>query len=119
MLRGINVSGQKKIRMKELKSLYESLNLLNVETYIQSGNIVFDSTESNPQKIAGWIEAQIKRSFDFEVPVLIRGRHDLKRTLGSNPFLTERNEDPAKLSVIFLQDIPSESNLGHPDHSKK
>jgi uncharacterized protein (DUF1697 family) len=42
MLRGINVSGQKKIRMVELRDLYESLNLVNVETYVQSGNVVFD-----------------------------------------------------------------------------
>jgi Protein of unknown function (DUF1697) len=46
MLRGINVSGQKQVRMTELKSLYESLGLENVRTYVQSGNVVFASAQS-------------------------------------------------------------------------
>ena len=61
MLRGINVSGQKKIHMAELKSLYESLGLGNVQTYVQSGNVVFDSAEQDIAKLT-----EIHRSTDRE-----------------------------------------------------
>ena len=49
MLRGINVSGQKKIRMADLKNLYESLGLVEVQTYVQSGNVVFISEEQEAE----------------------------------------------------------------------
>jgi uncharacterized protein (DUF1697 family) len=113
MLRGINVSGQKKIRMVELRDLYESLNLVNVETYVQSGNVVFDSTEGDASKLAELIEAQIAKSFGYAVPVFIRDADDFRRIVDGNPFLKERNEDPAKLYVTFLYRSPSESKLSN------
>jgi uncharacterized protein (DUF1697 family) len=111
MLRGINVSGQKKIRMAELRDLYVSLNLVNVETYLQSGNVVFDSTEGDASKLAELIETQIETSFGYAVPVFIRDANDFQRIIDRNPFLNERNEDPAKLYVTFLYNAPSESKL--------
>jgi uncharacterized protein (DUF1697 family) len=97
MLRGINVSGQKKIRMAELRRLYESLDLVNVKTYVQSGNVVFDSMEQDTSKLAKLIEAQIEQFFGYSVSVFIRDTNDFQRIIASNPFLNERNEDPAKL----------------------
>jgi uncharacterized protein (DUF1697 family) len=111
MLRGINVSGQKKIYMAELRSLYESLNLVNVETYVQSGNVVFDSTEQNASRLAELIEAQIEQSFGYSVSVFIRDTEDFQRIIDNNPFSNERNEDPAKLHVTFLYSSPAESRL--------
>jgi uncharacterized protein (DUF1697 family) len=72
MLRGINVSGQKKIRMADLRNLYESLGLKNVQSYLQSGNVVFDSEENDIDKLRAAIEAQIESSYEFSVPVMIR-----------------------------------------------
>ena len=106
MLRGINVGGQKKIRMTELKSLYESLDLVNVKTYVQSGNVVFDSTEQDASKLAELIEAQIEQFFGYSVSVFIRDVKDFERIIASNPFLNERNEDLAKLHVTFLYSSP-------------
>jgi len=111
MLRGINVSGQKKIQIVELRKLYESLNLVNIETYVQSGNVVFDSTEQDALKLAGLIEGQIEKSFGYAVPVFIRDKKDFQRIIKSNPFLVERNEDSAKLHVTFLYSSPSELKL--------
>ena len=65
MLRGINVSGQKQVRMAELKSLYESLGFENVRTYVQSGNVVFESAEQDGLKLAKQIETGIEKSFGF------------------------------------------------------
>ena len=117
MLRGINVSGQNKIRMMELKSLYESLGLINVKTYVQSGNVVFENTERDASELAVSIEAQIERSFGYVVSVFFRSANDFQRITGGNPFLNGRHEDPDKLHVTFLYNSPSKSQLSNLDIS--
>ena len=107
LLRGINVSGQKMIRMPVLQSLYESLGFTCVRTYLQSGNVVFDAAESDEAALIAQIEGQIKTSLGFDVPVMIRAAGDLRRIIDTNPFLTQRAEDPARLHVLFLSDVPS------------
>jgi len=113
MLRGINVGGQKKIKMAELKELYESLDLVNVKTYIQSGNVIFDSAEQDAAKLVELIEAEIERIFGYAVSVFIRDSQDFQRIIDNNPFLDEREEDPAKLHVTFLYNPPDEANLSN------
>lgn len=106
MLRGINVSGQKSIRMAELKSLYEGLGLLQVRTYVQSGNVLFESPEPDASKLAAQIEGRIEQTYGYRVAVFMRTGEDLERIVQNNPFLTKRNEDPAKLHVTFLYSMP-------------
>ncbi len=101
MLRGINVSGQKMIRMQDLQALYESLKLTNVRTYVQSGNVVFDSKEKDSLKLTKLIENKIEKTFSFSVTVFIRDAKNLKRIIDNNPF-AKRNEDSKKLYVTFL-----------------
>lgn len=113
MLRGINVSGQKKMRMAELRSLCESLNLVKVKTYVQSGNVVFDSTEHDASALAKLIEAHIEQFFGYAVSVFIREPQDFQRIIAGNPFLTKRKEDPARLYVTFLYNHPLETNLSN------
>ena len=69
LLRGINVSGQKKVNMKELKLLYESLQLSNVVTYIQSGNVAFTSNEHSKEKLKTLIESAIEKQYLFNVKI--------------------------------------------------
>jgi len=111
LLRGINVSGQNKIRMPGLKGLYESLNLANVVPYIQSGNVIFDCAEQDPIPLARSIEAEITRSFGTSVRVFLRDKNSFQQIIDSNPFTNQRNEDPEKLHVTFLSDSPSEQGL--------
>jgi len=106
MLRGINVSGQKKIRMADLKSLYESLGLDNVQTYVQSGNVVFDSDEQDIDKLRNSIETQIEKQFGFSVPVLIRTMVDFKRVVENHPFA---QEEAIRVLVTFLYEQPDRS----------
>jgi uncharacterized protein (DUF1697 family) len=107
LLRGINVSGQKTIRMPELKALYESLGFTQVTTYLQSGNVVFDCADREASTVRGSIEKEIERHFSFSVSVLLRDRDDFQRIIGGNPFLAQRNEDPERLHVTFLSALPS------------
>jgi uncharacterized protein (DUF1697 family) len=113
LLRGINVSGQNKFRMVELKRLYESLNLVNVVPYIQTGNVVFNSVEQDPALLARSIEAEIERSFGPSVRVFLRDQDRFQQIIDSNPFSNQRTYDPEKLHVTFLSDPPSESALSN------
>src|SRR4030042_6835320 len=106
MLRGINVGGQKKIRMDTLRGIYEELGFTKVRTYVQSGNVVFASTEQNPSNLVKQIEARIEQACGYPVPVFIRQSHDLKKILTDNPFLNGRNENPIHLHVTFLYRPP-------------
>jgi uncharacterized protein (DUF1697 family) len=111
MLRGINVSGHNKIGMPDLKYLYETLNFRHVLTYVQSGNVVFDTSEKDISGVSSLIESNILKSFGFFVPVVIRDKNDFNKIISHNPFLIDRNEDPAKLHVTFLLNPPSASDL--------
>lgn len=111
MLRGINVSGHNKIGMADLKYLYESLNFRHVLTYVQSGNVIFDSTIWDVPKLTSIIESAILKSFGLTVPVVIRNNTDFQRIINNNPFLINRNEDPAKFHVTFLLNSPAKSDL--------
>jgi len=112
LLRGINVSGQKKILMANLKVLYEQLNFKNVQTYIQSGNVVFDFDEKNSnQEIAQLIEDAITEHYGFNVPILIRNSVELQNTINKNPFVMEAESNPAQVLVTLLSASPKEDNL--------
>jgi uncharacterized protein (DUF1697 family) len=111
LLRGINVSGQKAIRMPDLKALYESLGFTHVTTYLQSGNVVFDCTIPEASTAAATIEQAIERQFGFTVSVLIRNGDDFGRIIEGNPFLPHRNDESEKLHVTFLSDWPSAEAL--------
>ena len=111
MLRGINVSGQNKIKMEELKVLYESLGLKSVKTYIQSGNVIFESPESDVSELVNKIETAIKQAFGFSVIVTIRTMNEFQHVVKNNPFYEKVKEDVKKLHVTFLSDTPSKSSL--------
>lgn len=112
ILRGINVSGQKKILMADLKALYENLGFSEVVTYIQSGNVVFKSVEKEEDKIlAEKIKQSIQQKYNFEVPVIIRSIEEVTHVIESNPFLAQPGIDPEKLHVTFLEDTPLGSSL--------
>jgi uncharacterized protein (DUF1697 family) len=111
LLRGINVGGQKKIRMQELRDLCESISLEDVATYVQSGNLIFSSTDTDPASIASSIERAVRDRFGFEVPVFVRTRAELEEVAGSNPFAAEQDIDENTLAVVFLADRPTPTSL--------
>jgi len=107
ILRGINVSGQRKILMADLKTLYEGLKFKEVITYIQSGNVVFKAETTLPDEaLAKKIEQAISKHYGFEVPVIIRSAEEIKELIKINPFLKNKNVDTEKLHVTFLAQLP-------------
>lgn len=112
ILRGINVSGQKKILMADLKALYEDLKFKEVITYIQSGNVIFKSNvKLSDTELAKKIEQAIYQKCDFEVPVIIRNANEWGNIISTNPFLKEKNINVEKLHVTFLSEIPNKTSL--------
>ena len=106
ILRGINVSGQKKIKMADLKSLYESLGFKNVQTYIQSGNVVFEYKDAAATELQQMIFNAIQKHYDFEVPNLILSPTEIETALKKNPF-----KDIDKMYFTFLADTPIKENI--------
>ncbi|MCX6303941.1 MAG: DUF1697 domain-containing protein [Bacteroidetes bacterium] len=106
ILRGINVSGHKLIKMKSLQEMFDGLGLLNARTYIQSGNVVFGSNFAGHGELEKIIGGEILKCFGFEVPVIVIGGGELKTISANNPFINPRGEDEAKLHVTFLSAEP-------------
>lgn len=102
ILRGINVGGHHKIKMEELRSLYETLGFRNVETYIQSGNVVFELKQAQVKTATKRIEDAIEKRYGFRVGVVLRTAAELRRAMESNPFGDRAGMEPAKLLVCFL-----------------
>ena len=105
MLRGINVSGQKRVPMEELRKCYESLGFGRVRTYIQSGNVVFEHQGANAQNLTDKIESVIKRTFGFDVLVVIKTKEEMLRVIKNLPFT---GLDESKMHVTFLSSKPSD-----------
>jgi uncharacterized protein (DUF1697 family) len=112
ILRGINVSGQKKILMADLKALYEGLDFENVTTYIQSGNVIFKTPKPvSDTDLAKKIESAISKKYGFEVPVIVRTHAEMERILAVNPLLKEKGIDIERLHVTFLEEEPASEKV--------
>lgn len=103
MLRGVNAGGQKRIGMEKLKELYGSLGLRKVRTYIQSGNVVFESPARDGPKLIDEIERLIRDAFGYDVPVLLRTMEEFRQLAANSPF---KDKDPRKVYVTFLSGRP-------------
>jgi len=114
MLRGINVGGNNMIKMEALRALVTGLGHAEVATYIQSGNVIFQSQAGAPARVIGGIEAGINETFGMAIAVILRTREELAGVVRDNPFLT-RGTDPATLHVIFLNEAPDPARLARLD----
>jgi len=110
LLRGINVSGQKKIKMADLRGCLTALGWDDVRTYIQSGNVVFQA-EGVCSKLATQLTAGVQQQFGFDVPVQVLRREDLQRIVAENPFAEVPEDEFHRLLVTFLAAQPAASRL--------
>lgn len=110
LFRGINVGGHNLLPMRELAALLGKLGAHDVETYIQSGNAVFQHASDDASGIAQRITRAIDRAHGFAPRVLLLTRQQLERAVAANPFLAHAGE-PATLHVVFLATLPAQPNL--------
>ena len=108
ILRGVNVGSGRKVPMANLKMLCESLGLKNVQTYIQSGNLVFELAQPEPiSTLETRLQKTFSETFGFEIPVLIRTSEEWAESIAQNPFLKEENVDIERLHLTCLKELPS------------
>jgi uncharacterized protein (DUF1697 family) len=106
LLRGINVGGKKKVEMDKLKLVYEDLGFNRVRSYIQSGNLMLETTKNwDTKKLSSKIEKQLAKAFGFDILVILREQKELQEVVENNPFLI-KNSEPEKLHVTFLRESP-------------
>ena len=105
LLRGINVGGNKKIAMSDLRALFETLGLTEVHTLLQSGNVVFQSAATDHPALALQFETAIEQRFGFHSDILLRTSSALRDVVDRNPLPAEQ-ADPSKRVVMFLSDSP-------------
>jgi uncharacterized protein (DUF1697 family) len=108
LLRGVNLAQHNRMKMETLRAVCESLKLRDVQTYVQSGNIVFRAKETDKTKLAARIERAIESEFGFRPPVILRTAAEWKQAIARNPFAGRAGIEPAKLLVHFLADDPGE-----------
>jgi len=105
-LRGINVGGQKIIKMEDLKKMFISFGMGKVKTYIQSGNIIFESSDSDIVKLTLKIEKKLGLELGYEVTVILRTLTEVESILKQNPFKTIKPGEDEKLYVTFMYEEP-------------
>ena len=105
LLRGVNVSGHRKIRMTELRALYERFGYRSVRTYLQSGNIVFSDREGGSDH-AITIQTAIYSEFGHKVLVLVIPEATFVGIVDSNPLVRRTDIDESFLHVTFLFEPP-------------
>ncbi len=105
-LRGINVGGNKKVPMAELKNLMEKIGFRNVRTILATGNVIFDSQKKNPSAIKEAIEKKLHETFGFQIKTLLYSMLDIKKLVDSDPFNRIKATKETRLYITFLSQKP-------------
>ena len=104
LLRGVNVGGKNKLPMADLRDIFTGAGCAGVETYIQSGNVVFEARLDLAELVPEIVTRGIRRQFGYETAVVVRSREEMRQVVASNPFDT--SGDPRLLHVAFLENTP-------------
>jgi uncharacterized protein (DUF1697 family) len=111
MLRGINVGGHKRVKMDVLRESFAALGFEQVQTYIQSGNVIFKAAKLSPAALSKRIEDRIVKDCGFSALVITRTHEEIAKTVANNPFPRERGIDLERLHVVFLPEAPAPAVL--------
>lgn len=117
LLRGINVGGKNMLRMVELAKMFTATGCENVQTYIQSGNVIFEAASDTSAKFAEKISAKIEKKFGCKVPVVLRTLKEMEAIVTGNPFL-EAGVAEDLCHVMFLADMPAKDGLARLDPAR-
>ena len=117
LLRGINVSGKNKLPMGDLVSIFERVGCRDVETYIQSGNVVFRAKEATARRVPARVQRAVADEFGYQVPVVARRAVELRNAARANPFLKE-NLEHKSLHLAFLAHEPKAAQVATLDPNR-
>ena len=102
LLRGINISGKNKVAMSELKKEFTNLGFKEVITYLNSGNVVFESDIKDKKTIKNDIQSMIKNKFEFDIPVFILNMQELEELLNHSPEWWGKDDKEIYNNLIFI-----------------
>jgi uncharacterized protein (DUF1697 family) len=117
LLRGINVGGKNRLPMRDLVAMFRAVGCSEVQSYIQSGNIIFRASQPVIRRVPALITQAISDRFDLRVPVVTRTAEELREIVDGNPFLRE-GADQKALCVAFLAHIPEAARVASLDPSR-
>ncbi len=106
-LRGINVGGNKLIKMQELVRIFSAVGCENVRTYQQAGNVIFESRSSGRKILTKKIEAALEEDLGYHVPIVVRSVVELRQTIKRSPFQRFEKSKDVMLLVVFLAADPN------------
>jgi uncharacterized protein (DUF1697 family) len=118
-LRAINVGGHAIIKMEDLKKMFESAGLEKVQTYIQSGNVIFEADETDRESLATQIERQLEKAAEYKIELFVRTMREVQDIAAKSPFqakdgeivyVTFLNKKPGKPGQQALLDLKSETD---------
>jgi len=111
MLRAVNLGQHNRMQMAKLRDSLEALGFTQVQTYIQSGNVVFSAGKTSPLTLTKKIEAKILTDFGLSVSAITTTSGEMNAVIQHNPFISQRGVDPARLHVTFLSERPGDPAL--------
>jgi uncharacterized protein (DUF1697 family) len=111
LLRGVNVGGNKKVAMADLREVCAELGLANARTLLQSGNIVFTSEPRRTKDLESLLERETERRLGLATRFFVRTDDEWADVVESNPFSDAAERDPSHLLVLFLSDTPAAGHL--------
>jgi uncharacterized protein (DUF1697 family) len=107
LLRGINIGGQKIIPMATLRAHFESCGAASVQTYIQTGNVIFTHRATDPVTLRRSLEAHWVKKFGYAIPTLVKTARELRAITVANPYDTKLPEFGRHMYVCFFEKAPS------------
>lgn len=110
LLRGINVGGNNKVEMRRLKACFEAEGMKEVKTYINSGNVIFSSSEISADKLVTLLEKALAKEFGFTVKIVIRTVKQLEKIVQELP-AEWKNDEQTKCDVLFLWEAIDKPSL--------
>jgi len=110
-LRGINVAGQKKVPMAALREILVDAGLNEVKTYIQSGNVVFESKIKSASKLQQLIQKAIEDNFGFKVPTLVKSVNEIEEIIAANPFDSAEYLENNRSYFVLLFESPLKEHI--------
>ena len=114
LLRGVNVGGKNRLPMQDLRAMFTLAGCETAETYIQSGNVIFEAEAALAARIPTLIASGIEERFGLRVPVVVRALEELREVVCANPFLSTV-DDTKTLHVAFLAEAPDDDRVAQLD----
>ena len=110
-LRAINVGGHGIVKMEDLRTAFAMPGLKNISTYIQTGNVIFETRETDQVKLAQKIEKNLLKKLGFEIPTILRTFEELGEVVKNNPFKKVKEDKETPLYISLLAGIPTKEQV--------